>query len=375
MKKIAFFLLLALGLTATASAYSDVSTSDPITWVTEQNLMHGYSDGSFKPDQKITRAEFVKTLLTLAPATASSDEDCFNDVASTDWFAPFVCSAHSDGLVKGYSDGSFAPAQPINVVEASKLILSALALTPNATVQGTEWYSAALETLGDLNAYPDSLHYLNQNLTRGELADMLWRLETTRTDQPHTAWTDFSPACTEIDSDLPASIDLKTVMDTWLGWTNATRATQGLSAYTYNDQLSRTATIWSQYSKGKGSMSHKRPGTTAYYDYYAIQDWFANLGLTFKNDSGVTFTENIAHGPYSCDSADCTQEVIDAMRYSYDYFISEAGKSYSPHWNSIVSSHFKEIGFGLAVDSNSYYVTVHYATAITSDPAPLCTAL
>lgn len=375
MKKIAFFLLLALGLTATASAYTDVTASDPITWVTEQNLMHGYSDGSFKPDQKITRAEFVKTLLTLAPSAASSDDDCFTDVAAADWFAPFVCSAYSDGLVKGYSDGSFAPDQPINVVEASKLILTTLALTPNATIQGTEWYSPALETLGDRNAYPDDLKYLNQNLTRGDTAELLWRIETGRTDQPHTEWADFSPACSEVDSDLPASIDLQTVKDTWFSWVNATRAQQGLSAYTENEQLNRSATIWSQYSKAKGSMSHKRPGTTAYYDYYAIQDWFANLGLTFENDSGITFTENIGHGPYSCSSADCTQEVIDAMRYSYDYFISEAGKSYSPHWNSIVSSHFKEIGFGLAVDSNSYYVTIHYATAITSDPAPLCNAL
>lgn len=372
MKKIAFFLLLALGLTATAQAYTDVSASDPITWVTEQNLMHGYEDGSFKPDQKITRAEFIKTLLTLAPAGTVTDDDCFTDVSATDWFASSVCAAHNAGLVNGYSDGSFAPDKPISVVEASKLILSALALPQNTTITGTEWYSPALETLGDRNAYPDDLKYLNQNLTRAAAADMLWRLETGRTDQPHTAWQDFSPACNEVDSDLPASINLQTVKDAWFSWTNATRAQQGLAAYTENEQLNRSGTVWSQYSKSKGSMSHKRPGTSAYYDYYAIQDWFANLGLTFENDSGYTFTENIGHGPYSCSAVDCTQEVIDAMRYSYDYFISEAGKSYAPHWNSIVNTHFKEIGFGLSVDSGSYYVTVHYATAIESDPAPVC---
>lgn len=380
MKKRSFFAALLttatalLAVTLPTFAYSDVDENTAITWITDQGVMQGYNDGSFQPDREITRAEFLKTILALqvnqAPDAPSTP--CFNDVASTAWYAPYVCAGKEDGLTKGYTDGSFKPDQPINVVEASKLITAALTLAPTAATQGTEWYSASLETLGDLNAYPDTLHYLNENLTRGEVAEILWRLHTSRTDQAHTSWQDFSPTCSDFSYDIPSTIDVHTIENTWLGWMNATRAAQGLPAYTLNDQLKRSSTAWSQYSKGLGSMSHKRPGTTAYYDYYAIQDWFANLGLTFENDSGTTFTENIGHGPYSCNEADCTQDLIDAIRYTYDYFLSEAGKSYAPHWNSIVNSHFKEVGIGITVDSGSYYLTIHYATSITSDPAPLC---
>lgn len=381
MKKILFFLLLALGLqTQAVSAYTDVTAdtehSAAITWLTDAGVIQGYSDGRFEPDKEVNRAEFVKILGSLKDRVTplSPTEDCFSDVDSGTWYAPFVCSAKEDGVIQGYSGNLFKAEQKINVVEASKIIALTLGVPLSETVTGTAWYSPYVETLGDLNVYPTSLRFWSQKLTRGELAEMLWRLELQKTTEAATAWEDFSSACSEVSSDLPDTVDLSTVRDTWLSWMNATRAAQGLPAYTLNDQLSRSATLWAQTNKSRGGMSHKRSGT-AYYDYYAIQDWFADLGLTFKNDASITFTENIGYGPYSCSDSDCTDDVLEAIAYTYDYFVSEAGKSYAPHWNSIVSSHFKEVGFGLTLDNSHYYLTVHYGTAITSDPPPLCNDL
>jgi len=388
MKKLLSFALLTLALLAAstshgplAHAYSDVATDDPsataITWLTDQGVTQGYADGTFAPENPINRAEFLKVLVTLkdktSPATPAAA--CFTDVATDAWYAPYICSAKDSGAVQGYSDSSFKPEQEITVVEAAKLIVSILGLDLTSPIQGIEWYSPALETLSALGAFPDTLHALNEPITRAEAAEMLWRIQTGQTDQAATTWADFAPACSDFSTDVPTSINLQTVEDTWLGWMNETRAAHGLAAYTMNDQLIRTATTWSEYSKSNGSMSHKRPGTTAYYDYYAIQDWFENLGLTFANDGGYTFTENIGHGPYSCSAADCTAELLEAIRYTYDYYLSEEGDSYAPHWNSLVSTHFQEVGFGLTVDSSSYYVTVHYATVITSNPPPFCDAL
>ncbi len=383
MKKILAFLLLSLGLltASLASAYTDVTDendyADAIAWLTEQGVIQGYADGTYAPDAPVNRAEFLKILIALHTdeAPAAPTTPCFTDVATDTWFAPYVCSAKTSGIVSGYSDGTFAPAQTINVVEASKIIALTLGTPLNATVYGTQWYSPYLETLGDLKVYPTELNYLNENVTRGQLAEMLWRLELAKTDQSATAWSAFEPDCINFSTDIPANIDLETIADTWLTWTNQTRAGQGLPAYTWNDQLTRTATVWAVYNKDRGYMNHKRPGTTAYYDYTAIENWFENLGLTFKNDGGYTYTENIGYGPYYCEEDDCTTDLLEAIRYTYDYFISEQGSSYSPHWNSIVASRFKEIGFGLTVDDDSYYLTVHYATEITSDPAPLCNDL
>ena len=98
--------------------------------------------------------------------------------------------------------------------------------------------------------------------------------------------------------------------------------------------------------------------------------WFESLGLEFKNIGGITYTENIGWGPYSCSEEDCTEELEDALRSTFDFFMSEAGQAYRPHYNSVMNNGFKEMGLGIAVDERAkrYYVTVHYGTQIVSGP-------
>lgn len=376
-----FACLLSLLAITPIGAYSDVNEdstySTAIEWLTQQGAISGYSDGSFKPENKITRAEFLKILVYFKEGGApiGPEETCFDDVDLEEWYAPYVCFGKEEGIVNGYADGSFGPTDKINLVEASKILAETLDVELIEDPTGEEWYSSYLETLSQLGAYPTELEYLNESITRGEVAEMLWRIAEGKTKEASKSWGEFSSACSPFEYDIPENIDVKRIEETWLAWTNATRASNGLPAYTQNDQLMRSATEWALYGKSRGYMDHKRPGTSAYYDYYAIQDWFADLGLTFANNGGYTFTENIGRGPYSCSAEDCTDELLDAIWYTYEYYLSEAGASYSPHWNSIINSQFKEIGFGITVDSGSYYLTVHYATEITSDPAPLCDAL
>lgn len=168
--------------------------------------------------------------------------------------------------------------------------------------------------------------------------------------------------------DLPANVDLSKVRATWLDWENQIRAENGLPAYTYNEDLFRTATIWSETSKQKGYLDHKRPGQSAYYDYKIIEAWFKNLGLEFKNVNRKTFTESIAWEYYSCDESDCTDKLTAAIRKGFNFFISEKGKKYSPHYDAIINPEFTQIGLGIIIDkaAGKYYLTVHYGTEITS---------
>lgn len=181
-----------------------------------------------------------------------------------------------------------------------------------------------------------------------------------------------SVACLKSEDWVTQKVDLQKVRDTWLGWYNAQRTKRGLPAYRIEPQLNRTAALWSARSAMKGVMEHKRDGTTAYYDYGAIKKWFSNLGLEFRNVGGITFTENIGRGPYTCKEADCTEKLLKAIRYSFDYYLSEEGKAYRPHFNAIVSPSFTMMGFGLAVKNGQYFVTAHFATEITSSPLGIC---
>ena len=88
--------------------------------------MSGYPDGTFRPDTKVNRAELMKLFVSISGRQLSPQEyhDCFPDV-HTEWFAPAVCFAAQQGWVQGYADGMFRPGDPVNLVEALKMLVKA----------------------------------------------------------------------------------------------------------------------------------------------------------------------------------------------------------------------------------------------------------
>ncbi len=361
MKKL--FLIAALVLVVSFQlVWAETPTS--ATYWQEKGVISGYADGSLRLDSPINRAEFLKVVMKAA-GLPEEGSGCFKDVGS-EWFAGSICSAQRLGIVGGRDDGMFHPADGVRLNEALKMIYLGLKLKLGSAGDDA-WYSPYLETAADEHAIPKSVDFYDEPLTRGEAFEILWRLAEERDDQPATLLNEFKGmTCADSVVEAPANVDMDRVRDAWLTWTNEARAAAGLSAYTYNSQLDRTAHIWSVEGRNRGTMTHQRAGTTAYYDYRAIQSWFKNLGVTFDSVGGVSFTENIGRGPYSCRDSECTDEVISAMRYTFDYFIGEKNKSYRPHYNSIMNGSFKVIGFGMVLDSNQYYMTVHYGTTVHS---------
>lgn len=163
-------------------------------------------------------------------------------------------------------------------------------------------------------------------------------------------------------SSIPQDINITTVRHTWLGWYNDIRAKTHLPPFTYSGLLNKTAFAWSETAKKRGSITHKRDGQTNYYDYQLIKKWFVVQGVGFKGD-GTNFTENIGWAPYDCTKKDCTQDMIEAIRPTFDFYIGEKDKKYRPHYDSIMSSDWKKIGLGISVDpvKKRLYLTVHYA--------------
>lgn len=178
-------------------------------------------------------------------------------------------------------------------------------------------------------------------------------------------------ACVTINvQEPPANVDMQRVRDAWFGWYNDHRATLGLAPYVADATLDRTAANWSYYSVKRGTIDHKRAWKAAYYDYKAIEQWFANFGVRFENVRGKTYTENIGWGVYSCAEDDCTDELIASIRTTFDFFMSEKGKAYRPHYNAIVSDAFTAMGLGIGIDpaTRRYYLTAHFATALAEAP-------
>jgi hypothetical protein len=95
------------------------------------NLLH-----LFKPDNKISRAELIKIIAQckFGGSLAAPASNPFPDVSASHWAAPAIAKGKELGWVKGYSDGTFRPDQLINRAEALKIIL--LAEFDAATITG-----------------------------------------------------------------------------------------------------------------------------------------------------------------------------------------------------------------------------------------------
>ena len=102
--------------------------------------------------------------------------NCFKDVKN-EWYAKYVCTAKKLGYVKGHPDGNFKPADYINFAEASKIITKAHKVTPDETGTNKEWFAGYVNSLAKKKAIPSTVHFFDKNITRGEMAETVWRLK------------------------------------------------------------------------------------------------------------------------------------------------------------------------------------------------------
>lgn len=107
-----------------------------IAHLKSEGIIEGYSDGTFGPENTINRAEFLKIMVEGAGyAPDESYADCFPDVGF-DWYAKYVCFAAEQGWVGGYPDGTFLPGYEINKVEAMKVLLEVFEVPLEDTPSG-----------------------------------------------------------------------------------------------------------------------------------------------------------------------------------------------------------------------------------------------
>lgn len=107
---------------ADSSRFADANNSwaaKEIATLTNAGILKGYNDGSFKPNASISRAEFATVASRFDKLSGGSKT--FTDVPSTHWAYAAITSAAEKGWVNGYSDGSFRPNNSINRAEVVKI--------------------------------------------------------------------------------------------------------------------------------------------------------------------------------------------------------------------------------------------------------------
>lgn len=94
-----------------------------ISYLATAGIISGYPDGGFKPANKLTRAEMAKLLVTLAGKSSEQFyySGVFKDVPRGRWYTPYVLKAYEEGWISGYPDGTFKPNKTLSRAEAIAL--------------------------------------------------------------------------------------------------------------------------------------------------------------------------------------------------------------------------------------------------------------
>ena len=149
--------------------FSDVSAdkwyNNAVSTLSNMGVIGGYADGTFRPDAPISRAEFAKIAVSFTQNNGSAVYNYFTDVKTTDWFAPYATAAKDAGLIEGYSDGSFKPESKITRAEACAIVNRTLGRKPSKAhmkisdridwpdVQTTDWFYEAIMEATNSHTY------------------------------------------------------------------------------------------------------------------------------------------------------------------------------------------------------------------------------
>jgi hypothetical protein len=191
------FLSLLLLAPVPALAFSDVPKShfdyDAITYLSDRKVLSGYSDGTFKPDKKVNRAEALKIISTgyLPPTqTTQIKSTSFTDVPNNAWYLPSLEWGIAKKVINGPPTATqFFPERPVTKAEFLKMLFTGNGVDPKAfndislalssdVTDVKAWYypsmryavATATTQITDAGLYSPA-----KELTRGDVALILYR--------------------------------------------------------------------------------------------------------------------------------------------------------------------------------------------------------
>ena len=179
MKKVLSFVLVlsmilgSFGM-AFAAAPSDVvgkDYEDAVNVLMELGVVDGYKDGTYRPENVVTRAEMATLIIkALGLNDYAVGKSGFSDMAGH-WADPYVAYAASLGFISGYGDGTFRPNQPITYDQAITMVVQALGYKAEYMVGGYPGaFVAQAKTLGMLDGIKSGAAGAN----RGDVATLLF---------------------------------------------------------------------------------------------------------------------------------------------------------------------------------------------------------
>lgn len=176
----------AVPTVARAATFKDINKHWAQAYIEKavsKGLVKGFSDGTFKPDKPVTRAEFTAMANRMLGNTGYETLR-FSDVSRTEWYYNDIAKALAATYVGGYNDGKFKPEDPASRQEAAIMISRFIPVAgTNGSISGfkdastiANWASEAVGKVaarGYLNGYADGQFHPTDPITRAMLAKIL----------------------------------------------------------------------------------------------------------------------------------------------------------------------------------------------------------
>jgi len=126
--------------------YNDVTSDNPnyafVTYLAKRGIVSGFSDGTYHPADSLTRAQAAVIMTKAAGLTyAAVNASSFKDVPASHWAINYITAAEKAGYLKGFGDGTFRPEQTLTRAQAVSLIMRL----------ATQKERASLPVLTDMN--------------------------------------------------------------------------------------------------------------------------------------------------------------------------------------------------------------------------------
>ena len=222
----------SLAMHASEIEFSDVVKEyahyDAIYSLVNRGYINGYGDGTFRPDGILTRGQAAKILANVLNLDTTNKNQVFSDVSSTDEYVGAINALYDNDIIHGYSDGTFKPHEPLNRGQMAKIIVKAFGLEestvidlPFVDVSSNNEFSCYIQTLLNYSITTGTTattYAPSEAVKRGQMASFVVRAEhvspdkkVKTADSPEQPETDIAKSFIKVSSTI--AIDTTKLID------------------------------------------------------------------------------------------------------------------------------------------------------------------
>lgn len=162
------------------AAYSDIAgekCEGAVNVLSALGVVDGYEDGSYKPANIVTRAEMAKLIITALgmESYATATTSSYTDMINAKWAIPVVEYATNLGIINGYGNGKFGPNDTVTYEQAATMIVRALGFTTDCNEMNGTWPAIYVQKATALGIFKDvEGNQYGTGANRGDVAIMLY---------------------------------------------------------------------------------------------------------------------------------------------------------------------------------------------------------